>query len=276
MLKKQESYDRIVLMRAVFLIIMTVIGAAMGSFLGCQAWRLRYKDTRKKDLGRWSVCLHCKKRLKWYDNIPILSWLLLGGKCRYCKKKIGCMEIIIEVLGAFSFWGTVSMFDFTAAGVLGWINFVIQLLFLMSLMFLAVYDGMWGELPNFVLIIAGILAAVLASIGLVTNGFSWGIIANMAGAVGILGGLYLVLYLISKGAWVGNGDWILGSILAVVLADAWLALILLSIANISGALVALPKIKKEKKQKIYFGPFLVLAFVVVWTFANFFKGLISF
>ena len=276
MLKNQGFYGKIGFMKMVFLIMMFMIGAAMGSFLGCQVWRLRYRNTKKKSLGKWSVCLHCKKRLKWYDNVPILSWLILGGKCRYCKKKIGGMEILVEILMAISFLCVASLFDFASAGILEWVGFVIKLLFLISLGFLAIYDGMWGELPSFVLLIAGTLSVMLFGINLMLVGFSWNIVINTLIAVGVLGGLYLVLYLVSKGTWVGDGDWILGVILAIALSDAWLALILLFIANMGGALIMMPVIAKRKRKKIYFGPFLVLAYVITFVFANFFRSLIGF
>ena len=98
-------------MRIVFYVLMYILGAVMGSFLLCQAWRLRYKTEKKKSLGKWSVCLSCKKRLEWFDNIPIFSWIFLRGKCRYCKKKIGCAEILAEILMGVSFLGIATTFN---------------------------------------------------------------------------------------------------------------------------------------------------------------------
>ena len=85
------------------LVMMTMLGAVFGSFACCQAWRWRYHVVKKKDLGQWSVCLHCKKRIKWYDNIPIVSWLVLGGKCRNCHKEIGVADFLSEVSLAVAF-----------------------------------------------------------------------------------------------------------------------------------------------------------------------------
>lgn len=68
----------------------------------------------------------------------------------------------------------------------------------------------------------------------------------------------------------GDGDWILGAALGVALADPWLALIALFIANVLACLVMAPVIKRRKNKKIYFGPFMVAAFIITLTFADFF------
>ena len=86
-----------IVLECVILAMMFILGAVFGSFACCQAWRWHYKVHSKKDLGQWSVCLHCHKRIKWYDNIPIISWLVLRGKCRNCGKKIGVGDFLSEV-----------------------------------------------------------------------------------------------------------------------------------------------------------------------------------
>ena len=253
---------------------MLALGAAMGSFLACQAWRLRYKDTGKAKLGSRSVCLSCKKQLKWYDNIPILSWLILGGCCRYCKKKIGVMEILAEVLMALAFFGITMMLFPASAYMIDYVIFGVTLLLVMVMGFLAIYDGKWGELPSFALAIALVLAAAIFGLKIWTAGFSVPMLLNTLGAVGVLGGTYLVLYLVSHGEWVGNGDWILGVIIGLVLGEAFLALVVLCLSNCLGLVVMYPTVKKSKNKKIYFGPFLVIVFVVVLMFAKFINGLI--
>ena len=72
----------------------------------------------------------------------------------------------------------------------------------------------------------------------------------------------------------GNGDWILGIILGVALGDAWLALVALFFANFLGCIVSWPKVKNKKRKKIYFGPYLVVAFVISLVFAEIWGGLI--
>lgn len=258
-----------------FRILMFVLGAVFGSFLCCQAWRIRRKEMGKKKLGKWSVCLSCGKRLKWYDNVPILSWLLLGGRCRYCKEKIGIMEILSEVLVGLSFLGLSFTINFEY-GIIYWVIFGFACLLLMALSFLAIYDGAWGELPDFALIIAGIFAGVIAIIKFIYFGISFDVICNFVGAILMLGGIYLVLYLVSRGKWVGNGDWILGTIIGITLGNIWLSLWVMFVSNLLGCAVMGPVIKKKGKMRIHFGPFLVIAFVIIYSFSSFLSSLLVF
>lgn len=246
---------------------MFVLGAAFGSFLCCQARRLQKKG---KHSNR-SICLHCKKQLKWYDNIPILSWLFLKGKCRFCHKKIGTAEILSELLSALAFLALSFTINVSTASVINWISFALLIIFTLSLIFLAIYDGMTGELPTFALIIAVVLG-VLSMLPTLINNFTWTPFLS----AGLYGGIYLLLYLISKGKWVGDGDWIITTITGFVLGSPWLVMFALFIANLSACIVSIPVIKNKKNHQIYFGPYLVFAFVVVYIMAGTINNLLPF
>ncbi len=226
-----------------------------------------------------SVCLDCGYQLKWYDNIPIFSWLFLRGKCRKCGKKIGLAEIISEIGLALTFLALGTTINVASASTLEWAVFFAILALTMFLAFLAVYDGLYGELPVIYLIISIICAIIVLIlkewIPLSISPFSLKNILDPLASVAILGGVYFLLFIISKGRWVGDGDWILGTALGLALASLWLALITLFIANILACLIMAPFIKKTKTKKIYFGPFMVVAFVIVVTFADFFNSVIS-
>lgn len=267
-------------MKIGFLILMFVLGAVMGSFAACQAWRLRYREQKRKSPGKYSVCLKCGHRLRWYENIPIVSWLLLGGRCAKCGRKIGTMEIWAEVLMGWAFvgitWGVgfggeVNFGD-SLDGV-NWLKLVVLLLLIVLLGFLAIYDGMWGELPTWGLAVAVALAVAVWAIGL-DGSLTVVEINDLMGAVGILGGVYLILYLGSWGKWVGNGDWILGGALGIALGKAWLALVALFLANFLGCIISWPRVKNKQQKKIYFGPFLVIGFAIALIFAKLWEGLI--
>lgn len=263
-------------MQAVFYvliyILVFIIGACLGSFLCCQARRLRLKEKKKPSLGRRSVCPHCKHQLKWYENLPIISWLLQRGKCRKCGKKIGAAEILAELATGLAFLGFTSGFIYNSGvpslwSISIWAVYITTLLLILSLIFLSIYDGLYGELPCLCLTFSGICAIIIVILKLwsffsVAENFSWQPILDHLFAVLILGGIYLVLYLVSKGKWVGDGDWILGTIIALVLGTPWLALVTLFIANFSACLVMYPKVRKRKNHTIYFGPFLVFAFIL--------------
>lgn len=264
-------------MQILFLTLLFVLGTCFGSFLCCQARRLRLKTTakgKKQNLGSRSVCLQCGYQLKWYDNVPIFSWLSLRGKCRKCGKKIGLAEIFSELGLGLAFLAIGTTFNPLTANILEWGIFIATLFLLLNLGFLAIYDGIYGELPTECLTISIICAIIVLCLKewliLSNSSFTPEIILKPLASVAILGGLYLILYLVSKGKWVGDGDWLLGTALGLALADPWLALIVLFIANVLACLVMAPVLKKNKRKKIYFGPFMVIAFVVTLTFANFF------
>lgn len=264
-------------MQVVFYICVFILGACFGSFLCCQARRLRLKETHKKPLGRRSVCLSCKHQLAWYENIPIVSWLIQKGKCNKCGKEIGIAEFISELGVALAFLAVSvafmnsfvppsSAFIFSTNNLFAWSVYILTLLLTLSLSFLAIYDGLYGELPSLCLGISAILAIIILTLKLwaefSVTGFMLRPILDTLFAIGVLGGVYLILFVISRGKWVGDGDWILGSIIAAVLGTPWYALIALFIANASACAIMYPTVRKSKNHKVFFGPFLVLAFVL--------------
>lgn len=276
--------DEVAFLDALILVMMFMLGAILGSFACCQAWRWRYKVHSKKDLGQWSVCLHCKKRIKWYDNIPIVSWLVLRGKCRNCHKKIGVADFVSEISMAVTFlmlswayllpivnnWEVLTQrpeFLVTQLAV-----FIMTLVMLVVLIVLAVYDAKWGELPVVLLILAVIMGMIvfvlkMYDIYLGKGNVGMGILNALAG-VGILSGTCYLIYKVSKEKLMGGGDWILALALALALADWWLALWTIFLANLLGDMIALPGAIKTGNSKVHFGPFLVGAFVIVLVLGN--------
>lgn len=255
-------------------VALMVLGAMMGSFAACQVWRLYYYD--KKELPGRSVCLKCGYRLRWYDNIPILSWLWLKGRCRKCGAKIGWMEITAEVglaivfgLMGVRFWQAP-----VADGVLNLVLMGIMLVILVVMTILALYDAKWGKLPTKLLYLVVALAVgyVVVAIYLVGQGRLVARLMSLAGGVGLLAGVYYCLYKISRERWVGAGDWWLALAISLVLGNWWLALWELLISNLIASIIMLPQAKRKKH--IYFGPFLVIGFIIVFLAGKFLEGMI--
>jgi prepilin signal peptidase PulO-like enzyme (type II secretory pathway) len=249
-----------------FIVLMTVLGAAIGSFLCCQARRLHYREKTKKSLGPRSVCMKCKHQLKWYENIPIISWVIQGGKCRKCHTKIGCGEIFSELGVAIMFLCIATTIDISVATPQEWCIFGTTLILSIVLAFLAIHDGLYGELPTSILILAIILSAgvfvaknwqQLATVSVWTD---------LVIAFAILGGLYFVLSLVPR-EWVGDGDWLVATAIAIALGSPWLALFVLFLSNFIASVTMYPFVKGKKKKQIYFGPFLVIAYIIVITFS---------
>ncbi|MBQ3436829.1 prepilin peptidase [Candidatus Saccharibacteria bacterium] len=253
-----------------FLIILFIVGACLGSFLCCQARRLHLKVTSKKgtkhSLGPRSVCLHCHYQLTWYDNIPILSWLILRGKCRKCHHQIGIAELLSELGFALAFFAIGFTIDITSASIIMWSIFLTTLILTVVLGFLAIYDGLYGELPMRYLILAICVASIVLSLKeallLVSSPFSAECVYYPLLSVLILGGLYLVLYLVGRGTWVGDGDWLLATAIGLAIFHPWYALCTLFLSNFLALIVMFPYVKKSHQHRIYFGPFLVVAFIV--------------
>lgn len=269
-------------MQIIFCILSFIVGACIGSFLCCQARRLHYSEHHKSQITNpRSICLHCRRQLKWYDNLPILSWLFLRGKCRFCHHSIGIAELLSELACAVGFTCLAATSGLSSADVLAWFNFLIIIVFTSVISFLAIYDGLYGELPTKYLIAAiiiGFFILILHIVIATSTGqtFTPELIYQPFFSVLLLGGLYLVLYLISHGRWVGDGDWLLATALALVVGHPWLALFILFLANFLACIIMLPFLGRSKSHHIYFGPFLVVAFVVVYSFATPLLGLLHF
>ena len=275
--------------QTIIYISLILSGLCLGSFAGATVWRLRARQlqqdkksgdkvdgaeskrlsklTKYNLLNDRSQCLDCSYKLKWYDLMPLVSWLLLLGRCRSCKKPIGIMEPLIE-LGVATFFVLSYMFwPFGLSGGLEIARFVIWLVAGVSLAVLFAYDKKWFLLPNmanFTLIGLGAISAILVIIG---AGDKMGTIYNILGSVLVLSGIYYILYFISKGKWIGFGDIKLGLGLALLIADWQLSFVALFAANLIGCLIVLPFMiagKLKRGSHVPFGPLLIIgSFVAV-------------
>ena len=256
-------------MQICFLILLFILGACFGSFLCCQARRLHLREKHKSSskLNPRSICLHCHRQLRWYDNIPVISWIVLRGKCRHCHKPIGLAEILSELGLGLAFLALGASFDFNSSDIFSYLIFVLTLSFTLMISFLAIYDGLYGELPSTIIWISISTAFAVLLLQtchtLLSEPFSIDLLWKPFASVAVLGGLYLVLYLVSHGKWVGDGDWLLGTAIAIFLANPWRALITLFLTNLLACFVMLPAMKRNRHRKIHLGPFMVAAFVIV-------------
>ncbi len=291
---------------AIFVMLGAIIGAMLGSFACCQVRRMRRKEKGLKPLGKWSVCEKCGKRLGKKENIPIVSWLVQRGKCKKCGAKIGVTEILSEVglAAVFGVLGYVFYRDIWHGTMFGnrvfagefstnewfiiasWILFVILMVVMWMI---TIYDAKWGKMPTKLLVFAVLLAAVIRLIAIASGGMSdlTSALLNLLAAVAILPGLYLLLYLISRGKLVGDGDWILALAVALLLGDWWLAFFEVFLSNAIASVVAMLMIirdrKKSKKEsfgkeftiKIPFGPYLVIAYVIIAAFSPIILGMLA-
>jgi prepilin signal peptidase PulO-like enzyme (type II secretory pathway) len=247
-------------------IALFLLGAVLGSFVCCQAWRIKNRDNSKR-----SHCQSCSYQLRWSDNLPIISWVALRGKCRKCHRPIGIWEPLSELFLGLAFAATFIFWP-VSIGLATWFGiaqFIVFLALLTGMALLFIYDARWGELPMRPLTFCtacAIIYLILQQWSLfAVAGFSSESLLNLLGALFVLPVFYFFLYKISNEQWVGSGDWILCIPLALVLGNFWLAFFCLFAANFLGSLASIPTLLKRKKQhKIHFGPFLILGFLIVF------------
>jgi prepilin signal peptidase PulO-like enzyme (type II secretory pathway) len=246
--------------------VLSLLGLSFGSFVNAFVWRVHKK---RNFVSERSECTHCHHMLAWNDLIPVASWVMLRGKCRYCSKMIDdspVVELFTPITFVISY--LVWPYGFETAGM---VLFGLWLAALVLLVALAVYDTRWYLLPD---VMVFPLIAVGLAIGLTRFVYVEGLepgqaILNMALGVVVISGLYFALHEFSSGKWVGFGDVKLGVFIGVIL--GWQgALLALFLANLIGLIFVLPPLLLKKLQtssKIPFGPFLIVA-----TFITFLWG----
>ena len=278
------------------------LGAVFGSFAVAQVWRLRAKQLQdekasgeKIDAVEWkklrslvsvspkndrSHCLNCGYQLKWYDLIPIISWLSLGGKCRKCRSKIGATEFLAEV-SMFALFVIIflvfSPLSGTGFSLFGLFRLLILFLAFIPLAIMFIYDAKWSLLPTKVIWIFNFLAFIywITAFANTTNGFNLFSIFNIAISMALFPLVYFVLAKISKEEWVGGGDWILAIGLIFLLPNQPIfAMLLLFLSNFVGLIFALLQsilqFKKVKRGiRIPFGPAMILATLILLIFQQF-------
>lgn len=250
-------------MYGLILFYLFIIGAAFGSFAGAMAWRIQ----ERRDIVRErSECEHCHHTLAWYDLIPIVSWLTLKGKCRYCRKPIGASAFLLELgLGlAFAVSFMAWPYGWEALGVA---LFIVWLVSLVLLAILFIYDVRHSLLPDVLvwpLTALGIIAfALLMQLQAVPYA-QWPFEALLA--LLPISGVYWLLHVVSGGRWIGFGDVKLGIFMGLVL--GWQGgLLALLVANYLGFFWILPALlrgKLDRSARMPFGPFLIAATFVVF------------
>lgn len=250
-------------------VFLGLIGLAFGSFVGALVWRLH---EGKDFVSDRSECEHCHHKLGALDLIPLVSWLALRGKCRYCGAKIGISAPLLEVIMAALFVGSYYVFPLPLETWQAWTSFGLWLVYLVGLMALLVYDLRWMLLPNviiFPLMGVAVVESVFRQVFVLgLTPLEW---ANTTiFGIATLAGLYWVLYTFSKGKWVGYGDVKLGLFMGIALGFQR-SLLALFLANIIGFLIVLPGVltgKLKRTSRIPFGPFLIAAFVIAFLFGD--------
>lgn len=274
---------------------MVTVGFILGTVLGSFVKALADRSLVKSSFWGRSYCTDCKKSLQWYDLLPIVSYILLGAKCRYCKKSISVeyllVEVIMGLLIGFLFWS----FNFAQDNLFIFLpDLIFKTFFITVLVALFITDLKKMLIPDRI-----VLPAILISIIFITiitiikviylyyylsqtpigrqllpphsdyfqrhalmaaQPLLWGILMAI-----LIAGFFWTLIIITKGKGMGGGDVKLGAFLGLGLGFPH-ALVAVVLSFLIGAIVSLCLIllgKKHFGQTIPFGPFLVSGSLIV-------------
>ncbi len=240
-------------------LILVLLGLCFGSFINALVWRIR----NNRDIWRErSECTHCHHRLGWLDLLPVISWLLLTGRCRYCRQPIEDSPVV-EVLTALFFVVSYIYWPIRLSNGEGVVLLGLGLSLIVVMMALSVYDALWQQLPTILskIFIGLALLFVLVRDVIVSPRPLIEIVFDAGLGVLVIAGLYWALYKVSKGKWVGDGDSTIGIGLGLLL--GWkLAILTVFLANLLGLCAIVPGLllgRITRRTRIPFGPFLMLA-----------------
>lgn len=249
-------------------IIVVLIGLAMGSFFACAGYRIPNKISIVK--GR-SFCPECKKQLKWYMNIPVFSYIFLGGKCAYCKKKISIIYPFIEIVTALLYFLSFELYINTPP--ISYLNFVISIVLASALMITIVSDFRYYYISDRVIFSSIAIALIIKYI---YSGFTVTFYSLLSG-IGMLLVFLFVKFLgdrIFKKESLGGGDIKLVALIGISLGFVP-SLISIFLASIFGLIFSLLSKSDDKNGIVPFGPFLLIGALICFYFSEPLKYLLD-
>lgn len=263
------------------------IGLLMGSFLNCLIYRLEnnlpiFVDLLKNKPWKFSrsFCPHCKKDLKWFELIPILSFVIQKFCCRSCHRKISWQYPVVEIITGLLFLLIFnSQFSLSAGGFNEFLDLgifeILNLVYLLTvtslLILIAVFDYKYYIIPNkfiypLILLVTGYQLLLTPHSLLLTT-----IIVSFAFAT-----FFFLMTVLSGGRWMGMGDAKLVLFMGLFL--GWPRIFLaIFLSFILGSLISLILIftkQKTLKDIIPFGPFLILGTFIALLWSDYLIGLI--
>ncbi len=261
------------------LLFFFLFGLIIGSFLNVVLLRTE----KEEGLTGRSHCPKCQALIHWYDNIPVLSFLMLQGRCRTCGLAISIQYPLVELGTGFLFL-LPALFVFQSFEPLSWLSSVWWLFLLSVLLAISLYDLRHMEIPLSFLLwgIGGtVVYFALISWGGLPEGMWWKIPMVEAGIGGVIAAsLFYFLVWISHERWMGMGDvWL--ALLAGLAVGPHLLLLLLTLAFGIGAFISIGLLLwrgKTLSTQVPFAPFLSVATVLLlimmeiepWWFSLFF------
>jgi leader peptidase (prepilin peptidase)/N-methyltransferase len=259
-------------------VVLIILGLCLGSFVNAFVWRLHWKanvtkksmlkDKRFSLLHGRSMCPDCHHQLAALDLIPVLSWVSLRGKCRYCKKSISVQYPLVETLTAVLFVFSHIFWPTKLSGEHIFI-FALWLIFIVAFMALAIYDLRWLLLPNKIVYSLIGLAAVEVLVEAILSSNPAHFLLQVLFSLLLTAGLFLAIFMFSNGKWIGGGDVKLLVVIGLLLASPAEAVFMIFLASVLGTLTSVPLMFRHKlkmKSLIPFGPFLIVSTIITYIF----------
>jgi leader peptidase (prepilin peptidase)/N-methyltransferase len=235
-----------------------IIGACLGSFGNVLVWRLPRGESIAKPP---SHCPECGQRIRFYDNIPVLSYIWLRGRCRDCGAPISIRYPLLELACAVLFVG--------AALAFGWsLGTLFYGLFLIALLVLAIIDIEHWLLPFAITVPMTALGLIAAAVG-ATLPLVWALAGAALGLLFFLGVTYVGRSVLKREA-MGGGDVVFG-LMAGMYLGVEKTIVMIFLASLLGTLVSAPLLiarRKRGSDPIPFGPFLSVAAAVAVFFGD--------
>ncbi len=235
--------------------IIFLFGLIIGSFLNVVILRL---DDLRSICQTRSRCPHCRHQLSWFDLIPLISFILLKAKCRYCKTDISWQYPVVELGTALIFVLLFSLWGLSA-------GFLFHAILFSLLVVVFVHDLMTQLVPEEFVWITLILS-LAGSWYFDGLGFTNSLIGGIIG-----GGIFAIPVFVSKEKWMGAGDIKIGMVMGLVLGYPK-TIVGLFLAFVLGAVVGLAVIvlkKKTIKDALPFAPFLIVSLILTLFYGDY-------
>lgn len=250
------------------LIFIIVIGALWGSFANVCIYRL---PLEKGVVSGRSYCPKCKKQINWYDNIPVLSYLFIQGKCRKCKKKISFQYPLVETISAFIFFIIYTLYG---------ISLTTLLLIILGLSFLIIFfiDLKHYIIPDsltFPMMFLGFVKSFDPNLNELFPNYIHSLIGGIFG-YGIIWSIIFFYKVIRNKEGMGLGD---AKLLAVIgFWFGWISIpFVIFISSVVALITVTPSLMNKSKKltsEIPFGPFIIIGCITYVIFVEQFKILI--
>ena len=250
------------------LVFVIILGALWGSF--ANVCIIRMPQGKGVVVGR-SFCVKCKKKIQWFDNIPIISYLLLKSKCRNCKTKISFQYFLVE---------SISLINFLVLYLIFGISLTTLLLIILSVVFLIIFfiDLKHYIIPNsltYSMMILGFLKSFDPNLDPIFPNFLNSLIGGLLG-YGIIWSIIYFYRQFKKKEGMGLGD---AKLFAVVgFWFGWISIpFVVFLSSIIALLSVLPDLLRSSKKlssQIPFGPFIILGTIFYLVFQDNFVKLL--